>query len=83
MRIPRKVDQNMTPWLSFDKIVLQISSLIYGCVSYAVLLQGTMEFRMKQDFMMREEITTIDNCLHDEVRIFAGVSVFGVSSAWI
>ena len=79
MRILREVDQNMTPWLSFDKIVLRTSSVIYRCVSYAVLLQGTMELRMEQDFVMREEITTTDNCLHDDVRIFTGASAFGVS----
>ena len=32
---------------------------------------------------MREEITTTDNRLHDEVRIFAGVSALGVSSALV
>ena len=83
MRIPSKVDQNMTPWLSFDKIVLRTSGLIYGYVSYAVLLQGTMEPRMEQDFMMCEEITPTDSCLHDEVRISPSVSAFRVSSSLV
>ena len=74
MQIPREVVKNITPWLSFDKIVLRTSGMIYGCISYAVLSQGTMELRLEQDSMMREEITTTDNCLRDEVRIFAGVS---------
>ena len=30
-----------------------------------------------------EEITVTDNCLHDEVRIFVGVSALGVSSALV
>ena len=76
MRIPRELDQNMTPWLSFDKIVLRTSGMIYRWVSYAVLSQGTMELRLEQDFMMHEEITTTDNCLRDEVIMFAGISVF-------
>ena len=87
MRIPREVDQNMTPWLSFNKIILRTSVMIYGCVSYAVLLQGTMklamELQMEQDFVMHEEITMTDNCLHDEVRIFVGVSALRVSSALV
>ena len=33
MRIPKKVDENMTPWASFNKIVLQTSGLIYEYVS--------------------------------------------------
>ena len=32
---------------------------------------------------MREEITMTNNCLHDEVRVFAGVSVLRVSSALV
>ena len=40
---PKRGESNMTPWLSFDKIVLRTSGMIYGCVSYVVLLQGTME----------------------------------------
>ena len=32
---------------------------------------------------MCEEITMTDTCLHDEVRIFTGVSVLGVSSALV
>ena len=47
MRILRELDQNMTPWLSFDKMVLRTSGMIYVCVSYAVLLQGTMELAME------------------------------------
>ena len=39
-----------------------------------------MEPRMEQDFVMCEDITTTDNCLHDGVRIFPGVLVLGVSS---
>ena len=35
---------------------------------------------MEQDFVMFEEITTTDNCLHDEVRIFADVSTLRISS---
>ena len=33
-----------------------------------------MELRPEQDFVMREEIATTDNCLRDEVRMFAGAS---------
>ena len=73
----------MTPWISFDKIVLQTSGTIYSCVSYAVLLQGTMELQLEQDFVMHEEITTTNNCLHDEVRIFVGVSVLRVNGALV
>ena len=38
---------------------------------------------MEQDFVMHEEIIMTDDCLHDEVRIFAGVSALGVSSTWV
>ena len=73
----------MTPWL---KIVLQTSSMIYGCVSFVVLLQGTMELamelamelRLEQDFVMRKDITKTDRFLHDGVRIFPGVLVLRV-----
>ena len=31
---------------------------------------------------MREEITTTNDCLHDEVRNFAGVSALGLVALW-
>mgnify|MGYP000670648274 CR=1 FL=1 len=83
MRIPRKVDENMTPWASFNKIVLRTSGLIYEYVSCDVLLQGTTELAMEQDFVMRENITTPENCLHDGVRIFPGVLALWACSAQV
>ena len=57
------------------------SDLQVRTVSYAVLLQGTMELTLELVFVMCEEITMTDSCLHGEVRIFPGVSTLGVSSA--
>ena len=77
---PEKVDQTMTQWVSFNKIVLQTSSLIYKYVSYTVLLQGTMEPQMEQDFVICEDITMTNSCLHDGVRIFPGILALGSST---
>ena len=64
---PEKSGSKYDPMGQFQQDCLQTSGIIYGYVSYAVLLQETME----QDFVMCENITT-ESCLRDAARIFPG-----------